>query len=119
MKQVIVVPETDKFTHYVSHENVVWINANLGTPNLDGRNVQYLAPYWITSDFRGVNRVYHITGVSKAENGNTFIKLGNSFVTYKVWDKMGQVRKFEYHGLDEFGLSEIEDGLLKQATKSA
>jgi len=114
MKQVIVVPETDKFTHPVSHESVVWINSNLGSPNLTGRDVQYLAPYWITEKFRGVDRVYHISNVSKNEDGTTTIQLGNSFVIDKPWDKMGQTRKFEYHSLTEFGLEEIEKGLLKR-----
>lgn len=115
MAQVIVVPETDEFTHPVSHESEVWINAKLGTPNLEGRDVKYLAPYWITEKFRGVNRVYHILTVSKDVNGTTIIQLGNSFVTNKTWDHMGQVRKFEYHDLNEFGFIEIAEGLLKQA----
>jgi len=115
MKHVMVVPETDDFKHPVSHENVVWINAKLGTPNLGGWDAQYLAPYWITEGFRGVNRVYHIISVTKDENGTTVIKLGNSFVVEPVWDKMGNPRKFEYHPLDSFGLSELQPGLLKPA----
>ena len=119
MKQVIVVPETDDFKHPVSHESVVWINAALGNPNLDGRDVQYLAPYWITEDFRGVNRVYHIAGVTKNEDGTTVITLGNSFVIDQPWNGMGQTRKFEYHGLNEFGLEEIQNGLLRRTTTNA
>ena len=114
MKQVIVVPETDDFKHPVSHESVVWINSKLGNPNLTGRDVQYLAPYWITEDFRGVDRVYHIASVSKNGDGTTIIKLGNSFIINKPWDDMGQTRKFEYHSLSEFGLEELEEGLLKR-----
>ena len=119
MKHVIVVPETDDFKHPVSHESVVWINAALGNPNLDGRDVQYLAPYWITDDFRGVNRVYHITSVSKNEDGTTVIKLGNSFVLAQPWDGVGNTRRFEYHPLDTFDLTEIEPGLLRRNPTNA
>jgi len=115
MSEVIVVPETDDFTYPVSHECIVWINANLGTPNLSGRGVRYLAPYWITEDLRGVNRLYHILDLRKDDKGVTTIVLGNSFVTPKLWDSMGQTRKFEYHSLNEFGMEEIEPGLLKQS----
>ena len=114
MTQVIVVPETADFTHHVSHENVVWITPNLGTPNLDGRDARYLAPFWITPDFNGVNRIYHITGVSRNEDGGTSITLGNSFVLDEPWDGMGSRRKFEYHPLAGFGFTEIEPGLLRR-----
>ena len=114
MTQVIVVPETDEYTHPVSHESEVWINSKLGTPDLAGRDAKYLAPYWITEKFRGVDRVYHILNVSKSADGTTLIQLGNSFVTSEPWDNMGQLRKFEYHDLSEFGFLEIEDGLLKR-----
>lgn len=113
MPQVIVVPETSDFIQPVSHESVVWINASLGTPRLDDRNARYLAPYWITENFRGVNRVYHITGVTKSDDGTTIINLGNSFVLADLWDQIGNPRKFEYHPLSSFGLSEIENGLLR------
>jgi hypothetical protein len=114
MAQVIVVPETDEFIHPVSHESEVWINSKLGSPDLAGRNARYLAPYWITEKFRGVNRVYHISNVSKDADGTTIIQLGNSFATGESWDNMGQVRKFEYHDLSDFGFVEIEEGLLKR-----
>jgi hypothetical protein len=114
MIQVIVVPETGEFIHDVSHENVVWINASLGVPNLDGRNARYLAPCWLTEGFRGVNRVFHIRSVTTIENGNTEIALGNSFVLDQVWDEMGSPRKFEYHPLEAFGFEELEDGLLRR-----
>lgn len=111
--RVIVVPETEDFTHYVSHENVVGINTKLGTPDLIGRNAKYLAPYWITKNFRGVNRIYHILNALKDKNGNTCIELGNSFVTNKPWDNMGQLVRFEYHDLSEFNFEEIQNGILK------
>jgi hypothetical protein len=119
MPQVIVVPETNEFTHHVSHESVVWINANLGTPRLDARDVRYLAPYWITPGFRGTNRVYHITSVSQSAEGTTIIQLGNSFVTQGVWNEMGNARRFEYHELSGFGLEEIEHGLLRSVQPAA
>ena len=114
MPQVIVVPETDEYKLHVSHENVVWINSRLGIPNLNGRNVHYLAPYWITAGFRGVNRVYHIANVRQSEDGTTIINLGNSFVIDEPWNNMGQPVRFEYHSLSKFGLEEIEEGLLKR-----
>lgn len=111
---VMVVPETEDFANSVSHESLVWINANLGTPKLNERNVKYLAPYWITEKLRGVNRVYHITNHSLCADGTTEIELGNSFVLPRneLWDNMGNFRRFEYHALSSFGLMEIREGLL-------
>ena len=94
MPNVIVVPETEDFEHDVSH-----------------RNVQYLAPFWTGG--RGVNRVYHIVDVRDAGD-STEIELGNSFVLRCRWTKIGQNRRFEYHPLADFGLSEIKPGLLDQ-----
>lgn len=113
MKNVIVVPETDDFTQHVSHESVVWISEKLGTPKLDERNVQYLAPFWITEGLRGVNRIFEIKSVTTVENGVTEIILGNSFTVEPTWDNMGQFRKFEYHPLKDFGFHEIAPGLLQ------
>jgi hypothetical protein len=112
MINVIVVPETDDFKEHVSHESVVWINKNIGIPRIKDNNAKYLAPYWITDKFRGVNRVFHILDHYKCENGTYEIILGNSFVIDKAWDKMGNPRKFEYHKLKDFGFEEIKDGLL-------
>ena len=103
----MVVPETEDFTFNVSHENVVWINKSLGEPKLKERNAKYLAPYWITDDLRGVNRLYHILNISDNE-----ITLGNSFVLDKIWDNMGQYRKFEYKPLKSFNFIELRDGIL-------
>ena len=113
MPQVIVVPETEDFTVPVSHENIVWINKNLGVPRLEERGVSYLAPYWITEDFRGVNRVYHIVSHRQTEDGTTEITLGNSFLIVGAWNQMGNVIRFEYHDLESFGLEEIGQGLLR------
>ncbi len=112
MINVIVVPETDDFKESVSHGSVVWINSNIGVPKLEGNNAKYLAPYWITDNFRGVNRVYHILDHYKCNDGTYEIVLGNSFVLNDVWDNIGNPRKFEYHRLSEFGFAEITDGLL-------
>lgn len=110
MINVIVVPETEGYKIDVSHENVVWITKNLGVPDLDGRKARYLAPFWITDKFRGVNRLFHIDDIITYEKV-TEIYLGNSFVT-KTWNKMGQNRRFEYHLLENFGLRELQPGLL-------
>ena len=112
MPQVIVVPETSEFSHTVSHSSVVWINPNLGTPQLDAREARYLAPFWLTDEFRGANRVYHILNIRTDENGTTEISLGNSFVLAEPWTGMGNPRKFEYHALESFGLNEICPGLV-------
>jgi len=105
---VIVVPETEDFSHHVSHENVVWINKNLGTPKLKERNVKYVAPFWLSEENKGVDRIYHIKEV---RNGNELV-LGNSFVLSEIWSAMGNHRKFEYHPLESFNFVEISDGLL-------
>ena len=110
MPTVIVVPETEEFEHDVSHRNVVWINKNLGVPQLKERDARYLAPFW-TGPARGVNRVYHIVDVRDAV-GSTEIELGNSFVVSSKWKNMGQPRRFEYHPLAAFGFTEIRPGLL-------
>ncbi|MGD0712357.1 MAG: hypothetical protein ABR968_14370 [Bacteroidales bacterium] len=105
MINVIVVPETDKYKFDVSHDSVVYINPELGEPNLEGRNAKYLAPYWIAEQC--VNRIFHIVGIEENE-----ITLGNSFVLDENWDKMEQHRRFEYHSLESFDLVEIKDGIL-------
>lgn len=110
MPTVIVVPETSDFEHDVSHNNVVWINKNLGIPHLESRNATYLAPFWLEAS-RGVNRVYHITDTEDAPTC-TVIRLGNSFVLPRVWDGVGNYRRFEYHDLSALGMIEICPGLL-------
>jgi hypothetical protein len=45
MTNVIVVPEIDEFKQSVLHDNIAWINAKLGKPNLKGHNVRYLAHF--------------------------------------------------------------------------
>jgi len=107
MINVIVVPEKEKFIEDVSHENIVWINKALGTPNLKGRNAKYLVPFWCTDENRGAKRIYHILDIEDNE-----ITLGNSFIIEKEWNKMGQYRKFEYHSLESFNFVEVKDGFL-------
>jgi hypothetical protein len=116
--QVIVVPETSDYQLEVSHDNSVYINSEkLGNPKLEAWDARYLAPYWLKEG--GANRVYHITNVTKNEDGLTTITLGNSFVLDKVWIGMCSPRRFEYHPLDAFGFAEIEPGLLKRIPKNA
>ena len=110
MPNVIVVPETDDFQLDVSHRNVVWINKNLGIPKLKDHKARYLAPFW-TGQGGGVDRVYHIVDARDVGDA-TEIELGNSFVLPYRWTNMVQRRRFEYHPLDTFGLSEIRPGLL-------
>lgn len=107
MINVIVVPETDKYKFDVSHDNVVYINPELGEPDLKRRNAKYLAPYWLSEQC--VNRVFHI--IKMADND---ITLGNSFVLDENWDKMEQHRRFEYHSLESFNLVEAKEGILIQ-----
>ncbi len=114
MINVIVVPETNKFKQSVLYDNIVWINAKLGKPNLKSRNVRYLAPFWKTDDFCGVNRLFHIQKVEYFDDKKISAKihLGNSFISPKTWHKMNQNRRFEYHNLKSFNLIEIKEGLL-------
>ena len=112
MVNVIVVPEKNKYIKEISHDNVIWINSKLGKPNINGRNVKYVAPFWLGSKNKGVNRIYHITSYKTLASGTTEIKLGNSFIVDPVWDKMGSHRKFEYHSLSSFDYVEITAGLL-------
>ena len=111
MLNVIVVPETADFTHSVSHGDEIFINLNLGVPNLDGQNARYAAPCWIHGDPPGVRRLYHITGVYD-DGSSTVLQLGNSFLLTEVWDHMGQSRRFEYHPLKNFGFVEVQPGFL-------
>ena len=60
-----------------------------------------------------MNRVFHITKMTKSNNGATEIELGNSFVVPMPWNNMGNPRKFEYHDLSSFGFEEFSNGLLQ------
>ena len=108
---VIVVPEKEAFAKATSHDNEIYINKNLGTPNLVGRNTKYVAPFWLDEDEKGARRVYHILGTYDTVDCTVLI-LGNSFVLKEVWSNMGNHRKFEYHPLVSFDLVEIKEGLL-------
>ncbi len=110
MPKVIVVPETDAFTHDVSHRDLVWINSALGVPQLEGHETWYVAPYWLGDD-EGVERIYHILSVDLLDDA-TELRLGNSFVLDSPWTGLSQHRRFEYHDLIDFGFVEIRPGLL-------
>jgi hypothetical protein len=62
MPNVIVVPETEVYVKDVLVRGIVFINPDLGTPQLDARDARYLAPFWILDGFTGVNRVFQIIG---------------------------------------------------------
>lgn len=109
--RVLVVPETDEFIGDVSHHNSVWINKNLGKPDLEGRKAKYLAPYWIKEP-EGANRIYQILGEIKEHEDCYEIKLGNSFLLPNKWQRIAQKRRFEYRNLSEFNFVEICPGLL-------
>jgi len=108
--QVIVVPEKERFIQSVSYDSKVWINLDLGEPDLEGRNARYLAPYWLKDD-RGATRVYHILETSTSEN-STDIELGNAFVLPEPLREQEQRRRFHYVALSQLGMVEICDGLL-------
>jgi hypothetical protein len=119
MSTVIVVPETDGFKLDVSHNDTVWINSNLGVPDLAARGTGYLAPCWLTSP-RGVRRIYHILSATPGSGTTpTVIRLGHSFVLGQLWDRMGQHRRFEYHPLSAFGMRETSPGMLGPAAPVA
>lgn len=114
--EVLVVPETDDFTHHVSHENIIWTNGNLGRPNIEGHNARYIAPYWLHQAVRGVTRIYHILDEPHANEDDSWeFTIGNSFLLSTPWlglDESGQVRRFQYQKLSHFGLFELSEGLL-------
>jgi len=109
MISVIIVPETKDFEFNVSHENIIWINKNLGCPKLENRNTNYCIPFWIKEGY--ANRIFHIIDF-QFDSNDRYIKLGNSFLLPKKWTNIGQNRRFEYHNLKEFELTEIIPGIL-------
>lgn len=109
---VIVVPEKEKWVKDVTFKSSIYISSKLGKPKLGHRNAKYIAPFWLTGEKKGVDRVYHIIGTRVADNGTTIITLGNSFAVAPLWNNMGSHRKFEYAPLSDFGFVEITDGLL-------
>ena len=111
MIQVIVVPETNEFKEDVSHENIVYVSLKLGVPNLDGRDARYVAPCWLHAEEPGVRRIYHILSTFN-DGQNTILRLGNSFLLEKVWNGMGQSRRYEYHALKSFDYVEVQEGYL-------
>ncbi len=112
MTQVLVVPETENFKLDVTYNEVVYININLGVPQLIQRNAKYLGIYWLTDDFEGVNRIYQILDSPSIFDKCTEIRLGNSYILANTWHNMSQHRRFEYHNLEEFGLKEVANGIL-------
>jgi hypothetical protein len=109
MISVIVVPETEDFEFIVSHDNIVRTNEKLGKPKLEERNTHYIIPFWLKECY--ADRIYHVLDY-KFNAKESYIKLGNSFVLPKKWTDICQPRRFEYHELQEFGLTEICPGLL-------
>ncbi len=109
MISVIVVPETEEFEFIVSHDNLVQINEKLGNPKLEERNTKYIIPFWLKECY--ADRIYHILDY-KFDGKRRYIKLGNSFVLPKKWTEICQPRRFEYHELSEFEMTEICPGLL-------
>jgi hypothetical protein len=113
MPKVIVVPETEEYALDVSHTDIVWVTKALGVPKLEEHDARYLAPLWL-KDPAGVTRIYHILRAEDVGT-STEISLGNSFVLLNAWNSPGQRRRFEYHDLSVFGLTEICPGLLFRA----
>jgi len=111
MLTVLVVPQTEEFRIDILQRGLIYINNNLGVPNLEGRVAQYAAPCWLYGDRPGVHRLYHITG-SYQDGQSTVLTLGNSFVLPQTWNNMGQPRRFEYHPLAGFGFVEVQPGFL-------
>jgi hypothetical protein len=107
MINVIVVPEINEYIKSTAYDLEVYINKEIGLPKLKENKAKYLAPFWLDEKNRGVDRIYHITGIK-----DNVIYLGNSFVLKKRWTNAGQTRKFEYHPLESFDFVEISDGLL-------
>lgn len=113
--KVMVVPETPKFKSDTTYRNQIYINSELGKPDLKGRNAKYVAPFWLQEKQQGVNRVYYIENMVLADDKSCYIiTLGNSFVLKNIWNNMGNHRKFEYHDLIDFGFVEIKKGLLME-----
>lgn len=110
---VIVVPEKKQFIHDATFSHQIYVNSDLGKPNLEGRNAKYIAPFWLDVKEPGVDRVYYIEQMDLSDDKSCWIvTLGNAFVLPSKWSKMGSHRKFEYHDLAKFGFVEIKDGLL-------
>ncbi|MDR2900021.1 MAG: hypothetical protein LBV20_00675 [Treponema sp.] len=109
MISVIVVPETEDFEFTISRDNEVCINEHLGNPKLKERNARYLIPFWLKECY--ADRIYHIVDYN-FDSDKRYIKLGNSFLLPKKWTEICQPRRFEYHELEEFEMTEICSGLL-------
>jgi hypothetical protein len=109
MISVIVVPETEEFEFTLSRDNIVKINEHLGNPKLKERNTRYLIPFWLKECY--ADRIYQIVDY-KFNSQDRYIKLGNSFMLPKNWVDICQPRRFEYHDLKEFEMTELCPGLL-------
>jgi len=110
---VIVVPETDEFKPEI-HDGIgskIYINSKLGKPNLQGSNVKYVVPYFLTN--KEAHFIYQILDMFLSQDGNAWcICLGNSYILKKYNIEVSQTRRFEYHPLSTFGFKEILDGFL-------
>lgn len=109
MINVIVVPEKDEFEKDVLVGEVIYINEELGRPNLEGWNAKYIAPFLLRE--QKVFRIYEILSCIHVKPSYE-IYLGNSYIVAADWNNMNQVRRFEYHPLNEFGFTEIKKGFL-------
>lgn len=109
MVNVIVVPETDEFREDLFHNEVIYINQELGKPNLKGRNVKFIAPFLLRE--KKVLRVYQILDMKHVPPSYE-IYLGNSFLVQVPWNNMNQHTRFEYHSLNDFNFIELIDGFL-------
>lgn len=45
MINILAVPQTEDFRTDILQDGLIYINNNLGIPNLDGRVARYAAPY--------------------------------------------------------------------------
>lgn len=110
---VLVVPQDGNYINEITQLDVIYINKNLGLPDLERWNSKYIAPFWNSKERYGVNRIYHIKGIDTSGLDVYQVYLGNSFVVNKKIE-LGQMRRFEYVKLSNFNLIEIKDGLLME-----
>jgi len=76
---VLIVPETSDYISDVLIGNKIWINKNLGMPQLEHWNAKYVVPYWLDpEESRGANRIFKIQDVKDAEDSYE-ISLGDSY----------------------------------------
>ncbi len=99
--KVIVIPETEEFTHHVAIGEL-YVKNSIAPSNLDG--IEYAAPYLLNGNSEGVRYVYKVVKAERSGEDLTVFFLGDSKQVPKIWDKMKQKRKFQYQELKDFGL---------------